>query len=382
MGGGGLAASRWNPASMAPVPSWPRPPPPQQRHLPNPPPLQPAANPGSRPSPQQQQLSRFLKIVARLKWKIPFLELGYATATNRAGKTLQQADADEIHFKLDFHEYYMLVERTLVHLMGVYGIVVDNGATSASHHYPLAPAHAGPAVGGGSDGGGYGHVNGNYGNGNGNGGVSSSGSVSYHRHGGKSALAPPGRVVPARLRHDSPRPYQHRYHANVLAALDDPANPLHGVLGRGTAVREQLARAKDLRNRWKNADDDDDDDDDDDKDDEAGGLELDPEEQQRQRRWRRRQREPPAPAPLEAYNLERILQDVFAALEQAYHLAESHVRGLSTSDVDMRAADGGSGGGGGGGSHDNGDYPVVSADWTVQEDDWEWMVDAMDWEAV
>ena len=35
----------------------------------------------------------------------------------------------------------------------------------------------------------------------------------------------------------------HRYHANVLEALNRSDNPLHEVLGRGD-VRQQLARAK------------------------------------------------------------------------------------------------------------------------------------------
>ena len=44
--------------------------------------------------------------------------------------------------------------------------------------------------------------------------------------------------------------YAHRFHANVLAALDQPANPLHIALGVGK-VRQYLGIAKEFRNRWK-----------------------------------------------------------------------------------------------------------------------------------
>lgn len=58
----------------------------------------------------------------------------------------------------------------------------------------------------------------------------------------------------------------HRFHANVLSALDDVTHPLHGSLGVGE-VRGYLGIAKEFRNRWKEVEresigenDDDDDD--------------------------------------------------------------------------------------------------------------------------
>lgn len=214
--------------------------------------------------------------MARLKWKIPFLEIGYRVALDRIGKPQQEIDANEIHFKLDFHEFYMLIERAVVHLMGVYGIII----------------YAQP------------DTNGNgYGLGN----------------------NPPDNN-PSTFRD---RGQRHRYHENVLLALDNPANPLHGTLGH-PEVRKQLGRAKELRNRWKNADDS-----------EPSRYML---------------------APLESYNLEEILQTVLAALEQAYFIAEQHVRQRNPG-VDQH-------------------HPVSTADWTTDSDDWEFMVDAMDWEVV
>jgi hypothetical protein len=45
----------------------------------------------------------------------------------------------------------------------------------------------------------------------------------------------------------------HQFHANLLDALDDNKNPLHAVFGIQD-IRIQLGLAKDYRNRWKDAD--------------------------------------------------------------------------------------------------------------------------------
>lgn len=265
----GLQASRW----ASNVTSWPRPPPTtfngsRQPDNSLPQRTNPPSTHNDQPSSPEQQLSRFLKIVSRLKWKIPFLEAGYAMALDRAGKSQQDIDANEIHFKLDFHEFYMLIERALVHLMGVYDIVIY--------------AQSDP-------------------NGNGYGvGSASLGQNDVFRD----------------------RSQPHRYHENVLMALDNPANPLHQTLGQ-PGIRHQLARAKELRNRWKHAD-------------EADG------------RF--------SPAPLEAYNLDEILQTVLLALEQAYFVTETFVRQRNP------------------GSDHN--QPVSTADWKTDADDWEFIVDA------
>lgn len=44
----------------------------------------------------------------------------------------------------------------------------------------------------------------------------------------------------------------HQFHANLLDALDDSNNPLHQAFGQQD-VRIQLGLAKDYRNRWKDA---------------------------------------------------------------------------------------------------------------------------------
>ncbi|KAJ2982149.1 hypothetical protein NUW58_g6505 [Xylaria curta] len=266
----GLAASRW--ATQFPrVTSWPRPPPGSQgpvgpvssssQPLVNA--LSSAASRNEQPSSPEQQLSRFLKIVARLKWKIPFLEFGYGTAVDRVGKPQQEIDANEIHFKLDFHEFYMLIERALVHLMGVYGIVIYSQADPNGNGYGV------------------------------------------------------GINNPNAFRD---RYQQHRYHENVLLALDNPANPLHEMLGQ-------------------------------------------PEKQVEERRPTPvPTRAHSIPAPLEAYNLKEILQTILLALEQAYFVTEQFIRRQHP------------------GVGQN--QPVSTADWTTDSGDWEFMVDAMDWEVV
>ncbi|KUI52659.1 hypothetical protein VP1G_00304 [Cytospora mali] len=225
------------------------------------------------------ELTRFMKIARRMRWKLPFLAHGYRAATDRANEDREEA---ELMFKLDFFEYYMLLERALVHLMGVFGVKVTG------------------ALGGA-------RANG-------------------------SQQAPPNTSGPWAQQSN------HRFHANVLEALDDPRNPLHEVLGRDD-VRYALARAKELRNRWKNADDPD---------------AVAPAVAKLQ-----------ASRPLEDYDLERILETIFNGFEGAYGVADRYVadvRALAAakgvaSEVDMRSD-------------------------PTDEAQWEFMVDAMDWEAV
>ncbi|RDW68700.1 uncharacterized protein DSM5745_08460 [Aspergillus mulundensis] len=236
-----LSQSRWAPASAG-----------TQR--------QSDRNPGFHLSPSEE-LARFRKIAARLRWKLPFLDAGYQRATATAGEAM---DADEIAqaeimFKLDFHEYYALLERALVHLLAVFGVTV-----SAKNNLPWATSH--------------------------------------------------------------------RYHANVLDALQVKSSPLHTVLGSGNTF-DQLKRAKELRNRWKTAD-------------------LSADERLRDDFYSATRVE--EVKPLHSYDLAEILKAVLGGIERGYELAEAHVAKHDTSR--------------------NGHDRVA--------DDWAFIVDAMDWEAV
>ncbi|KAL4863351.1 hypothetical protein BDV12DRAFT_177630 [Aspergillus spectabilis] len=208
-----------------------------------------------------EELSRFMKIVARLKWKLPFLAEGYRLATlNDPVIDIAQA---EIMFKLDFHEYYALLERALVHLLGVFGVTV--AGTQKNQGWAGS----------------------------------------------------------------------HRYHANVLEALEAKTNPLQSVLGSGER-RSQLRKAKELRNRWKTAD-------------------LSQEEKERED-FRSAARGDKV-IPLSDYDLEKILMEIFDGLEEGYQLAEAYAAEHDTLRNGRNGSD-------------------------ESSMDWDFIVDAMDWEAV
>lgn len=115
----------------------------------------------------------------------------------------------------------------------------------------------------------------------------------------------------------------HAYHHNVLRALDDAAHPLHCTLGRGD-VNHALWKAKELRNRWKDA---------------AEGRET---------------------PPLMMYDLNWIVTQAMRGLEAAYEVASARV-----SD-DLAAA--------------HVEASLVRRQQDAQ-DAWDWMVEPMDWEA-
>ena len=122
---------------------------------------------------------------------MPFLELGYAKATSRAGLSPQDIEENQIHFKLDYYEYYTLLEGALVSLLSVYGVAIDRYAHSAGTTKP-------------------------------------------------NSVEPPARS-PNRAENRS-----HRYHHNVIAALESTATPLSTIFGN-PVVRKQLLRAKEDR---------------------------------------------------------------------------------------------------------------------------------------
>lgn len=229
------------------------------------------------PSPSSaQELARFLKIVSRLKWKLPFLSEGYRLATARHNMPPADINYAEIMFKIDFHEYYALLERAIVHLLAVWGITVPNSRYKSNE--------------------------------------TSSGTASSDRW---SAT--------------------HRYHANVLETLERESCPLFPALGTGS-IREQLRRAKQLRNQWKTADSTDDD------------------EQHGSAAFSTTSRNDTIP--LERYDLEGILTGIFNGLEQGHALAQHHV------------------------SSENPEMEIEVTTGGDTEADWDFIVDAMDWEAV
>ena len=128
----------------------------------------------------------------------------------------------ETMFRVDFFEWYVLLERCLVCLLASVGVSVsagyDPGTRSDREHRLGAADRVGAPR----------EVNGV---------VRDEASLI----GDSRAFANTGG-------------YGHRFHENVLMALDDKTrNPLHEVLGRGR-VREYIGVAKEFRNRWKDVD--------------------------------------------------------------------------------------------------------------------------------
>ncbi|KAJ9499842.1 hypothetical protein LTR99_000475 [Exophiala xenobiotica] len=112
----------------------------------------------------------------------------------------------ERQFKIDFYEFYAILERGLVHLLSVWGIVITPSAPNYEHNNNTDPAS----------------------------------------HSLQVKSTTPSIIGDSRNFHGA----SHRFHANVLSALDHPSNPLHSILGTGDA-RAYIGVAKEFRNKWK-----------------------------------------------------------------------------------------------------------------------------------
>ncbi|KAJ2895047.1 hypothetical protein MKZ38_006973 [Zalerion maritima] len=303
--------------------------------------LLPSTLPATAQKPAQE-LNRYSKIVRRLKWKLPYLADGYHAATSQTMAPELRTEA-ELMFKLDFYEYYMLLERALVHLLGVYDIRVSSRRGVSG----IANITAAEKGGVGND------------NGNGAGGSSSTAAAASDMVGGEGGTT-------------------HRYHANVLAALNQEENPLHTVLGQGE-TRRLLGRAKDLRNRWKYAEED-----------EADGVGAQSQLSQAAINGLGASRHAMGPRKrfgseaLIMYDVENMLLHIFIAFDAASNVANEYVSGLAAT-----APTGGVGRGHGNFNRAMGQNSgPTGTDWSAkdmtenEDEHWGFMVDAMDWEAV
>ncbi|KAJ4329124.1 hypothetical protein N0V84_000484 [Fusarium piperis] len=114
-------------------------------------------------------------------------------------------------------------------------------------------------------------------------------------------------------------PAGHAYHHNVLKALEDESCPVYSALGKGE-VNQALWKAKELRNRWKDA---------------SEGKET---------------------PPLKMYDLTWIVTEVLQGLQVAYNITSSHVeQELAQQHETLNET-------------------------TVADGEWDWMVEPMDWE--
>jgi hypothetical protein len=161
------------------------------------------------------ELQRFRKLFRRLSWKANTLTHWSHRALKLAqehqyrlgheGPPLARLGPYEMiidpidterQFKIDFYEFYALLERGLVCLLGIWGIVITASATRTPSAHLVQKTNA--IIGD---------------------------SISFHGS-------------------------AHRFHANVLSALEHPSNPLHPVLGTGP-VHAYIGVAKEFRNKWK-----------------------------------------------------------------------------------------------------------------------------------
>jgi hypothetical protein len=118
---------------------------------------------------------------------------------------------------------------------------------------------------------------------------------------------------------------KHRYHEDVIAALEDITCPLYEALGKGE-VNMALRKAKELRNQWKHV---------------SEGKET---------------------PPLKMYDLSWLVGQILAGLEVGY--------GVGAKKVEMDSQ-------GRSWADDFDDEMGMAVD-----DEWEWMVEPMDWESV
>ncbi|ODA79050.1 hypothetical protein RJ55_04641 [Drechmeria coniospora] len=258
----GLSSSRWaHPTATPPRASTPaRPAPAPTSSTPTSTSTSTTAAPRALAFARSQALHRFEQACGRLRWKFIDLENSYKRANDPGQWEFGTVDAER-NFKVDFHEFYVWIEQAIVLLFKVFGTTVERDSINAATDQNM-------------------------------------------RIGGKSAAA-------------------HAYHHNVLKTLDDETHPLHATLGRGD-VNQALWKAKELRNRWKDA---------------AEGRET---------------------PPLKMYHLSWIVTEVMKGLEDAYQVASARV------SEELAAAEVG----------------VTDQQRRVAElDEWEWMVEPMDWEA-
>lgn len=146
-----------------------------------------------------------------------------------------------------------------------------------------------------------------------------------------------GVTVP-RGAYNGPQLSNHTYHQNVLQALKEDSCPVHAVLGQGD-VMHALMTAKTLRNRWKGA-----------------------------------AAEEGETPPLRIYNVKWIVETIWKGLEMGYDIAKVQRDELEREMEERQRED------------DAPERPVT----TMQQgdghggrtdDEWEWMVEPMDWEA-
>ena len=229
---------------------------------------------------RQSEYNRFLRLLRRLKWKSHSLLFSHhrvlaqqtSTSINGVDWAMERGEAETM-FRVDFFEWYVLLERCLVCLLAAVGVAVS-AVYDPSNRSDRDERE---------------------------GRVGAETTSTSAREEGPSLIGD-GRMF------TSTGGYGHRFHENVLAALDSQArNPLYEVLGRGR-VREYIGVAKEFRNRWKDVDEN------------TAGMGAEELEITMDRRLKRYEKI------LKDLNLDQMLGCILEALERARDVGEGEVR--------------------------------------------------------
>jgi hypothetical protein len=191
---------------------------------------------------RQQSYHRFTRLLLRLRHKSLLLQFSHHRALDAhnstpisvrtaAGAATFTPHEAETMFRVDFYEWYVLLERCLIALLDSVGVPVQ---MSYDPHSTKTGDGARGRLG-----------------------LDSGNPHSHPRS--QSAGVDGGRVDPEPLIGDAhafsaTSGYAHRFHESVLDALDESTrNPVHSILGTGK-VRDFIGVAKEFRNRWKELD--------------------------------------------------------------------------------------------------------------------------------
>lgn len=172
--------------------------------------LSPVVNQNRKPSDAEAEqeeksssdsIDQYDRLLRRLEHKARLLFMAQDGVTCPTS-LIKLGDDAPTQFKLDFFDFYAVLERALVHLLSIFRISIARLGTidKAPFRDTTNVANRSSAV--------------------------------------SKTIMPPREASS-----------NHQFHLNVVQAFDRPG-PLHQVFGQGQ-VREDLGLAKDLRNRWK-----------------------------------------------------------------------------------------------------------------------------------
>lgn len=186
---------------------------------------------------REESLRKIQRLLDRLSWKAELLQISFERAESgmasrqpplhdNVGSGVQTGprigSRARTMFKLDFYEFYVLLERVLVLFLEYFHVPLGDYIT-------LELWHPNPALN-----------------------LKTSSSPSNNAKVDSMAAGNEEKREQYQRQPYVPR-YEHRYHANILDKFQEPSNPLHDLLGKDEVFR-YLLQAKNMRNKWKDSD--------------------------------------------------------------------------------------------------------------------------------